>query len=249
MGIINYRVGETNCNNKGVKMTIIKYDNARNITVLFDDGAIVQTTYSEFKSGGVKSYMSPNVCEIGYLGRIKPPIKEIYDQWERMLKRCYNQNVYGYERYGGRGVKVCEEWYNYTNFETWRIKSMWHKDFTVLDKDILFKGNKIYSPETCILVDQRISKLFVKSDGSRGNLPIGVYCRKYKESYRATCTTVENRRVHLGYFKTPEDAFYTYKEFKEEYIKKIANEYKVKYPNFPQLLYEAMCNYKVEMTD
>jgi hypothetical protein len=44
-----------------------------------------------------------------------------------------------------------------------------------LDKDILYKGNKIYSPDTCVFVPQEINALFVKNDANRGDLPIGVF--------------------------------------------------------------------------
>ena len=47
-------------------------------------------------------------------------------------------------------------------------------------------------------------------------------------------------------FDTPEEAFQTYKEFKENYIKQVADEYKDK---IPEKLYEAMINYKIEITD
>ena len=43
-----------------------------------------------------------------------------------------------------------------------------------LDKDILCKGNKVYSRETCIFVPERINLLFTKCDNRRGDSPIGV---------------------------------------------------------------------------
>lgn len=119
-----------------------------------------------------------------------------------------------------------------------------------LDKDILIKNNKIYSPNTCIFVPQRINNLFTKTNKNRGNLPIGVsYYLNYNQ-YTATCSIIKEneRKGHktLGYFNTIEEAFNAYKNFKEKYIKQIANEYK---DYIPIKLYNALLNYQVEITD
>ena len=122
-----------------------------------------------------------------------------------------------------------------------------------LDKDILKKGNKIYSPDTCVYTPQKINTLFIKSDALRGDFPIGV-TRNGKKGYSATCYAhsgindkMENKvGEYLGTFRTPEEAFYAYKTFKEVYIKQIAEEYK---PYIPEKLYNAMYNYEVEITD
>ena len=116
-----------------------------------------------------------------------------------------------------------------------------------LDKDILFKDSKIYSPETCVFVPQRINALFVKSNGTRGDHPIGVYFHKREQKYVAQCRVLErDQQKFLGYFNTPKEAFQRYKEFKEEYIKQVAEEYKDK---IPMKLYEAMLKWEVEITD
>ena len=55
-----------------------------------------------------------------------------------------------------------------------------------------------------------------------------------------------DRSIKLGTFKTPEEAFQKYKEYKEQYIKDTAKRYKDK---IPYSVYEAMMNWKVEITD
>ena len=114
-----------------------------------------------------------------------------------------------------------------------------------IDKDILEKGNKIYDRSHMIFVPERINTLFIKCDASRGDLPIG--CSLHQGKIRVSCSTLEGQK-YLGLFplNKPFQAFYTYKIFKEKYIKQIADEYKDK---IPQKLYDAMYKYKVEIND
>ena len=118
-----------------------------------------------------------------------------------------------------------------------------------LDKDILVKGNKIYSPETCVFVPQNINTLFTKRNKVRGEYPIGVSFYKNTNKYLAQCNILINGKSQykkLGYYNNIEDAFNAYKESKEANIKQVADYYK---DNIPNKLYEAMYNYEVEITD
>ena len=115
-----------------------------------------------------------------------------------------------------------------------------------LDKDILIKGNKTYSPEACVFVPKKINSLFTKANNLRGDYPIGVSYFKESDKFKSQYKTMDGKEIHLGLFDTPEEAFISYKNAKEKYIKQIAEEYKSK---IPQKLYKAMINYEVEITD
>ena len=118
-----------------------------------------------------------------------------------------------------------------------------------LAKDILVKGNKEYAPDKCIFVPERINILFIKRDNDRGEYPIGVTYHRDRGKYEARCsikTKNGNKQKYLGSYNTPEEAFLAYKEFKEAYIKQVADEYKERIPN---RLYEALYKYEVEITD
>jgi hypothetical protein len=54
----------------------------------------------------------------GYAGNLELGIKptKIYTCWQGMKSRCENPNAHGYDRYGGRGIKVCERWQDFRNF-------------------------------------------------------------------------------------------------------------------------------------
>jgi hypothetical protein len=115
-----------------------------------------------------------------------------------------------------------------------------------LDKDILIKGNKKYSPENCIFVPQRINYLFTKRDSRRGKYPIGVHYSNRDEKFVSQCMDGKGNKKGLGHYDTPLEAFQAYKVYKEKLIKQTAEEYKNK---IPIELYNALINYIVEITD
>ena len=173
-----------------------------------------------------------------------------YMVWKGMLDRCYNEKYRNkYKTY--IDCEVYEEWFCFQNFAEWFYENYYEIEGEEmhLDKDILIKGNKIYSPDTCVFVPKRINSLFTKCDRARGNLPVGVRYRRDTNKFRVECSTQKNgvkHRVSLGQYDTVEEAFEVYKQFKENYIKEVAEEYKHK---IPVKLYEALINYKVEITD
>jgi hypothetical protein len=114
-----------------------------------------------------------------------------------------------------------------------------------LDKDILHKGNKIYSPDNCVFVPHSVNSLIIKCDKYRGNLPIGVSFHKRDKIYQASCSNMK-KEIFLGYYDNKIDAFNVYKKYKEELIKKIADKYKCMILNN---LYTMLYNYSVEITN
>lgn len=202
---------------------------------------------------------------IGYMGDGKYKSKDenkkktkAYNTWNHMLRRCYDP-YYLNEHPTYIDCYVCEEWYNFQNFAKWFYENYYecNDEQMQLDKDILIKGNKIYSPNTCILVPKRINCLFTKSDALRGEYPIGVYYKfKKVEQYEyhyleVSCSVIENGKKKSKVLKTlplnkPFQAFSIYKQFKEKYIKQIADEYK---ELIPQKLYEALYKWEVEIND
>ena len=250
------RVGEARMMNCGETAIIVNYACYNDITVQFKStGELVKTTYQSFKNGFVKSRFTPSVYDVGIIGNEKTKdengkIIKSYSVWNSMLRRCYSDKEQKkYPTY--RGCCVCEEWHNYSNFKNWFNNNYYEieGEQMCLDKDILVKGNKIYSPDTCVFVPQDINKLFTKCNKIRGKLPIGVTFRKDKNKYQAQCRIFNNgksQQKYLGSYNTINDAFNAYKQFKEKYIKQVADEYKNK---IPDKLYEVMYNYKVEITD
>lgn len=259
LGRIINRTGEINYNNFGSKMIIVKYRKRKNIDVYFSkyDWTAESVDYGNFKKGNIACPYEPRVYEVGYIGEGKyRTINEngkhskCYEVWVKMLQRCFDEK-FQIKRPTYKNCEVCKEWLNFQVFAEWFYNNYYEieGEKMCLDKDILIKGNKIYSPDTCIYVPQTINTLFVKCNKSRGNYPIGVSYHKMSKKFMAHCNVYDykkNKKINLGYYSTPEEAFNVYKEFKEKYIKEVADYYKNK---IPTKLYDAMYRYEVEIID
>ena len=95
-----------------------------------------------------------------------------YEKWRPMLQRCYSEKFQN-KRPTYKGCSVCQEWLTFSNFKAWMEQQDWYGK--ELDKDILFPGNKIYSPDTCIFVDQGVNKFLIESNAARGKYMVGVH--------------------------------------------------------------------------
>lgn len=255
----NERLNMTNTNKNGLLMKIIDYRSYNDLDIQFEDGTIVKNrAYKEFKDGVVKNPNSRLIYGVGYIGECtvvydKDCVQlnnKAYSMWHCMFERCYLRNNNTYKE-----CYVCDDWHNFQNFKKWFYENYTEYGYgrMCLDKDILIKGNKKYSPDTCVVVDTRINSMFTKSDKTRGRYPIGVFYKKKNKKYAAQvsmCNEINKKQQkHIGLFDNPEEAFYAYKEEKEKYIKQVADEYKSKYINFPYKLYNAMYAWKVDILD
>ena len=254
------RTGEERLNNFGSKMIIISYKTRMDIDVYFPEYAwtFKHSAYKHFKNGQIKCPYEPRFFGVGYIGEGKYKTTEnskqtkCYKVWNSMLQRCYDKKYH--EKYPTyKDCVVCDDWLNLQNFGDWFIDNYYEiaGQKMCLDKDILNKRNKIYSPDNCVFVPERINNLFTKSDNIRGDYPIGVCYHKASGKFKASCSIYdfkENKQKtkHLGYYDTPEKAFEVYKKFKEKYIKKVADHYK---DQIPDKLYNVLYNYQVEITD
>lgn len=189
--------------------------------------------------------MEPVMCGMGYRGSENVDCKsESYLKWHDMLNRCYNAKFHERQpQY--KECTVCEEWLNYSNFKVWYEQNKIAGMALDLDKDILFKGNKVYSSETCCFVPHTINTLFLNNKADRGDYPIGVFYEKDKKKFRAAMSFM-GEQIKLGTFDTAEVAFARYKEYKEDFIKDMTEQYR---NEIPDKVYEAMMNWKIEIDD
>lgn len=131
--------------------------------------------------------------------------------WDKIQSRCLENGWYQLKHKSYVGCS--NNFHSFQVFAEWcqSQKGYWSKDslsrYWALDKDILIKGNKIYSNNTCIFVPQYVNKLLADSLNIRGEFPIGVSLIKHTGNYSSFCKTRGNgEREYFGSFKTPESA-------------------------------------------
>ena len=252
------RKGEKNYNNFGSEMIITKYRMNGDIDVYFPeyDWTFKGATYQSFKNSNIKCPYERAVHGIGYLGEGKYKVSEngkptkVYYTWKSMLERCYDSKFHE-KRPTYVDCEVYEEWLNFQEYGQWFYDNYYEikGERMHLDKDILVKGNKIYSPDNCIFVPQTINSLFIKRQNARGKSVIGTTFHKGK--YQAQCNMInpktgKSKNEYLGLYETQEEAFKVYKYYKEKNIKEVADYYK---DRIPQKLYDRLYNYEVEIDD
>lgn len=246
-------LGKEFSTNTSGKCVIIGYKNAKNIAVMFyEPFCIVECAYQDLKNGEVKNKLCPSFYKKGFIGvgNYSFKDKKVFKIWNAMLKRAYcEKHLKTHPSY--KDVTVCDEWLNFQNFAKWCYDQKFYdavdekgKSYN-LDKDILVKGNKIYSPKTCCFIPQEVNKLIVSRNKLRGNYPVGVKYLKNNRKFSASLNYFAKSK-HLGCFNTPEDAFEVYKVAKELHIKDVVSKWEGKIDN---MTCEALNNYEVEITD
>ena len=255
--VIN-KTGEEKVNSFGSKMVVKEYRNNKDIDVYFPeyDWTFVHAQYISFKKGNIKCPYEPRYFGKGYLGEGKYAMLENgkltdeYKIWYNMLDRCYNPKLHERES-TYKNCAVEDYLLNFQHMGEWIEKNYYevHGEVMHLDKDILCKGNKIYSRDTCIFVPKRINSLFTKCDKSRGKNPIGVSDLP-SGNYQAYCNDGYGKQIPLGTYSSKEEGFQVYKKYKEKVIKEVIDSYEGKIPEpFYSKLKTAMYNYKVEIDD
>lgn len=247
------RIGKINKNKFGSIMTVIEYYHSQDMWIKFEQGKPIHTNWHDFSKGTIKNPYDRTVCGVGYLGEGSHVASDngkqsrCYITWNDIFKRCYDAKFHE-KSPTYKECLVCSEWHNFQNFADWYDENYYQVDGErmEIDKDILVKGNKVYSPETCIFVPRKINALFVKSNAKRGKLPIGVRSSQTNGKYTVRCLDGSKNEIYIGTFNSLSEAFQEYKLHKEYVIRKIADEYKSKIPNE---LYDAMVNYEISITD
>lgn len=95
------------------------------------------------------------------INTFKSPYETARAVWYGMMSRCYDVKNDNYQRYGGRGVCVCEEWKDKEVFIQWYLDnaiSGW-----AMDKDLLGGEDLAYSPETCVFLPRSLNSLIAKT--------------------------------------------------------------------------------------
>ena len=251
---ISYKdcIGEICKSKSSGDFKILKYNDNRNVEVQFlKTGYETVTRFDHIRNGGIKDPYAPSVYGVGALGTkhsttINGVQTKEYVLWCSMLKRCYSEG-YKKKHQTYKDCEVSENFKSYEYFYEWCNEQFgFGVDSFELDKDLLTKGNKIYSESTCVFIPSEINLLLTKCTASRGEHLIGVCWDKAKKAFVARVSMSKGKRENLGYFKTEIEAFNSYKTAKESFIKEQAEKWK---SQIDVRAYNALMNYEVGIDD
>jgi len=211
------KVGDTFPNNKWGMFTVIEYISAKKIKIkFFITNSIKYTSAQAINKGNIRDTQFPSIYGIGYVGTgkfSKAKYKNIYSIWVMMLARCYDTKTQITQK-TYINCTVCSNWFNFQNYATWYTENV-IKNWEV-DKDLLLKGNKIYSPDTCIFVPRKINLIF---HNKKQNYLPGVEKLPYGK-YRSSIG-IEGKKTQLGIYESEKEAHLAYCQYKAIQIENI----------------------------
>ena len=231
---------------------ILKYNGNKDVVIQFlKTGYETVARLDKIKSGSIKDLYLPSIHGVGILGakystRVDGVKTKEYVLWHSMLERCYSDKYQKkYPTY--EGCEVSDNFKSYEYFYEWCHKQIGFGNGGFhLDKDLLTKGNNIYSESACVFIPSEINTMLVKSDKKRGEHLIGVCWHITNKAFMSQVSKNKGKPKHLGYFKTEIEAFNAYKQAKESFVKEQANKWK---DQIDPRAYKALMNYQVEITD
>ena len=236
----------------GCEFKIVEYRNAKEVLIKFLDkfGAEFVVEAAQIKRKNIVNPYQPTVLGVGWVGQgsyktrdSQNSMSKSYQHWFAMLNRCYGDGCNGVSS----GAYVCDEWLDFQVFAEWITQQDGYENTGwVLDKDLLVKGNKLYSPSTCALIPREVNNFTNKRQSLRGEFPIGVSFVKSKGKYVAQGNFTGFRKKHIGTFDTPAEAFSAYKKCKEDHAKFLAKEFA---EVLDHRVIKALTEYEVDIND
>lgn len=175
-----------------------------------------------------------------HASRINNRTTKPYQTWRSMLNRCYSDKFH-LKQPTYLDCVVCDEWLDFQAFADWMTGSDYHDTDYQLDKDIIVRGSKIYSPDTCSFIPQEINKLLNSRSSAVGVNPLGVTFKKRCKAFVAQLR-VNGYKTYLGAFKCPNKAHQAYVVAREAYVKEVANEWRGR---IDERVYEALMKWTV----
>lgn len=177
-----------------------------------------------------------------YLPTIKRVHTKEYSAWKRMLQRCYSEKYHEtHPTY--KECEVCDEWLSFQAFAEWydintkNITKPFH-----LDKDLKVANNKIYSPDTCMIIPQKVNQFLNDKKGSRGKFMIGVsFCKTYQK-FRSQCMdSYSGKHTNIGLFDSEILAHEAWRDFKSMVAGNLASEQR------DDKIKNCLLSYKIQM--
>lgn len=242
------KVGDVFETNQGCTCTVILYKSRTSILIEFNDQhkhrAIVRAKH--LQSGYVKNPYHPSVRGKGFLGvgefsaYFNGKVTDEYKKWSSMFRRCYSE-ADSKHRSHYSDCEIHEDWFNFQNFALWLTKDKNYKPDYHLDKDLIFSGNRVYSPEACCLVPIEINNLLLDPKSKSRKLPVGVKVDSRSGRFVASMR-MRSKNRHIGSFETPQEAHDAYVKVKEAYVKQVAKKWR---GQIDERVYDALISWRV----
>ncbi|KAF1026167.1 MAG: hypothetical protein GAK29_01429 [Acinetobacter bereziniae] len=176
--------------------------------------------------------------------------KRAYTVWESMLSRCYSDKFIK-KNPTYINCQVEESFKSFKSFYEFvsKMKGFNSIDssgsFYQLDKDLLKRGNKLYSRDNICFVPSEINNFLLNCSVARGRYPIGVCLHTDGIRFRSQIKSMGKKR-HIGLFDNEHDAFVAYKIEKEKYAKYLADKW---FESIDYKAYEALIRFVVDIND
>jgi hypothetical protein len=195
LAYINKRFG------KLVVLSVSNYKNNNSEYMLCqcDCGNTINVKLRDLRNGIIDSCV---YCKAGKRYGIRS--HRLYRIWRSMRDRCYNYNNGNYHSYGGRGIKICNEWLNsYEVFYDWAMSNAYKEGLSIDRIDV--NGN--YCPENCRWATSSQQgmnkrKLLSNRSGYTGIIPAVI--KNIFFGWRSSIT-VNNKTKHFGTYKTQKE--------------------------------------------
>ena len=128
---------------------------------------------------------------------------KFYRTWYNMLQRCTNTMSKDYKHYGARGITVCEEWLNVSNFVAWCDLTYPNIEDATLDR---IDNDKGYSPENCTWSDKTTQAINQRIQKNNTSGYVGVTYHKKGIAKWHSSIGINYKVIHIGSFITKEEA-------------------------------------------
>lgn len=224
-------IGSFFVSSSGTDCVVVNYAGSKKVTVRFLDDYEYEGVFTiyDLRKGRVFNPYDRKIYGTGFCGAGRHAIREgdsitpAYRCWHGIMRRCYSEkSLKRYPTY--KDCTVCEEWHNFQVFAEWYTKQEFYGLGYELDKDLLSKSSKIYSPETCCLLPRAFNGMIIKKNKKAGTAQ-GVYFNKTAKKYQVTLGSSGGKK-NLGYFLDIVGAHKIYKKAKEASVRGLAEKYK-----------------------
>lgn len=228
-GVRDLNVGDIYNITDGGTITVLEIVSSTNVLIRHNDrhGHTCRVQAIYIATGGIKNPYTPTLYGRGYIGfgqyvcSINGQHTREYRVWNAIFQRCYNPTVQ-VKQPQYIGCTVDERWWNFQNFASWYCNSGYVNLNYDIDKDLLIRGNRVYSPDVCLMLPREINSAIANRFSDNG-LPNGVSATNGKYVARAS---FGGKARNFGTYETTLEASMAYNKARQQHLLNIAEKWR-----------------------